>query len=90
MESMLKSNQALAASNEISSLSKMWSWAESLNKSVGDGGPSAGSSSGGGGGSSMDASLLSKIPKSLTVIPQQKDRRSFSGKSTSADGNRSS
>lgn len=85
MESMLKSSQALAAGAEISSLSKMWSWAESLNKSAGGGEPSAGSS-----GSSMDASLLSKIPKSLTVIPQQKDRRSFSGKSATTDGNRSS
>lgn len=89
MESMMKSSQALSAGAELSSLSKMWSWAESLNKSSGGdgGGPSAGGSSSG----SMDATLLSKIPKSLTVIPQQKDRRSFSsGKSAPGDGNISS
>lgn len=81
---MKTNNQAGA---EMSSLSKMWSWAESLNKaslSGGDAGQGTSTST----QSSMDASLLSKIPKSLTVIPQQKDRRSYSGKP--GDGNRSS
>lgn len=64
---------------------KMWEWASTLHQAKGDTAMSSGSNV------VIDnsaAKLLSKIPKSLTVIPQQKHHRSSSSKS-SGDGNAS-
>lgn len=78
LDAMLKTTQK---ATEL----KMWEWATTLHQTKGDTAMSSGSNV------VIDnsaAKLLSKIPKSLTVIPQQKHHRSSSSKS-SGDGNTS-
>ncbi|XP_063697316.1 uncharacterized protein LOC134828208 isoform X2 [Culicoides brevitarsis] len=58
---------------------QLWLWGESLHQ-----GQMLGNS---GGGIIVDNSLLSKIPKSLTVIPQQRNRNQGDTSSNSTDDN---